>query len=64
MRQDAAGFSQPGGAMMKGSGSRWQTSPRDSSVRQHGGGRQGTMLMRVTALSGQDGKHTAIPAKT
>ncbi len=31
MCQDAAGFSQPGGAMMKGSGSRWQTSPWDSA---------------------------------
>lgn len=31
MGQDAAGFSQPGGSMMKGSDSRWQASSRDSS---------------------------------
>ena len=35
---------------------------RSFIVRQHGGGRQGTMVMRVTALSGRDGKHTAILA--
>lgn len=32
-------------------------------VGQVGGGRQGTTLIRVTALSGQDGKHMEIPAK-
>lgn len=32
-------------------------------VGQIGGGRPGTTLIRVTALSGEDGKHMDIPAK-
>lgn len=32
-------------------------------VRQHGGGRQGTMPMRVTALSRRGGKHATIPGE-